>query len=460
MADNLEEPPDLLLRSPEEGARRLALGYLDQAAAALPRLADAGDSEALHDLRVALRRLRSCLKSYEPQLGASVPRQLARRLERLARATGPGRDAEVQIEWLRKQRSDRLRGHHRHGKTWLERRLEARVEEAYGKLRARVGRDFARVERGLRLRLTVYRAEVRLDDSQPPLFAAAAADVLRQHAGKLGRRLGRVRDAGDVESAHAARIGAKRLRYLADPLAQLLAARNREARPGQLVQRLKGLQDLLGELHDAHVMEAELEQAVVSAAAERARRLLDLTLQTDGQPDPGRLQAERRRTPEPGLLALARLNHERRDRLFDEFARRWQGEGAEQLLAAAEQLAEALRAVALAVVGGDREQEERQGAGQGQGEEAAAGKGEEQAEGPSEAQGEGLEGLEEGLGERESKGQGDGPGREQAEGPGGEQSQGEEPPRGRPARRPASRAATNRRRSGSGRRRRPAPRRS
>jgi CHAD domain-containing protein len=364
MAEDLEEPPDLLLRSPEEGARRLALGYLDQAAAALPRLADAGDSEALHDLRVALRRLRSCLNSYDSQLGASVPRKLARRLTRLARATGPGRDAEVQIEWLRKQRSDRRHGHHRHGKAWLEQRLAARVEEAYDQLRARVGRDFARVERGLRLRLTVYRAEVRLDDSLPPLFAAAAADVLRRHAANLGRRLGRVGDGGDVASAHAARISAKRLRYLADPLANLLAARNREAPPGQLVQRLKALQDLLGELHDAHVMEAELEQAVASAAAERARRLLDLTLETDGQPDPRRLQAERRRTPEPGLLALARLNRERRDRLFDEFARRWQGEGAEQLLAAAEQLAAALRAVALEAIGGEGEQAAGQGGGQ------------------------------------------------------------------------------------------------
>jgi CHAD domain-containing protein len=347
MADSLPESPEILLRSPEEGARRLALAYLDQAVAALPRLADAADSEALHDLRVALRRLRSCLESYDAQLSDSVPGKLARQLRRLARATGPGRDAEVQLAWLREQRAgtDRHHRHHRYGQAWLEARLAARVEAAYGKLRDELARDFAKVERGLRRRLSVYRAEVRLDESRPPTFAVAAADVLHQHAARLGRRLGRIGDAGDVEAAHQARISAKRLRYLADPLAHLLQARHGQAPPGQLAHRLKGLQDLLGELHDAHVMEAGLGEAVGEAAAERARRLLELTLE-DGQADPRRLQAERRRAPEPGLLALARLNRARRDRLFGELAGRWQGERAEQLLAAAEELAAALRAVA------------------------------------------------------------------------------------------------------------------
>jgi CHAD domain-containing protein len=360
MAESVEESPEILLRSPEEGARRLALAYLDQAVAALPRLADSGDSEALHDLRVALRRLRSCIESYDEQLGESMPAKLARRLERLARATGPGRDAEVQLAWLREQRTgtDRHHRHHRYGQAWLEARLAARVEDAYGKLREEVQRDFAPVERGLRRRLSVYRAEVRLDFSRPPTFAAAAAEILHQHTAKLGRRLARVGDADDVEAAHQARISAKRLRYLADPLAHLLQARNGQAPPGELVHRLKELQDLLGDFHDAHVMEAGLGEAVAEAAAERARRLLELTLEDD-PPDPRRLRAERRRSPEPGLLALARLNRARRDRLFGDFAEHWQGERTEQLLAAAEELAAALREVVEepAAGGGEREQE-------------------------------------------------------------------------------------------------------
>jgi CHAD domain-containing protein len=342
VAEDVDESPEILDRSPEEGARRLALTYLDQAAAALPRLADPDDAEALHDLRVALRRLRSCLKSYAAELDGSVPQKLARRLQRLASATGPGRDTEVQIEWLR-QRGPELRNHrHRQGLAWILARLQQRRDEAYAELRDEVTRDFVRVEEGLRRRLSVYRAEVRLDESPPPSFGAAAAESVLRHAAKLVHQVGRVTDAGDVERAHAARISAKRLRYLADPLAQLAAPNRRQARANQLVHRLKGLQDLLGELHDAHVLEAELAGELADAAAERARRLLELTLA--GGADDHLLRAERQRAYEPGMLALARLNRERRDRLFGEFAEHWQGERAEQLLAAAEELAAALRA--------------------------------------------------------------------------------------------------------------------
>src|SRR5438270_402693 len=229
MAESPLETPEILSRSPEEGARRLALAYLDQAAAALPRIAGDEDPEALHDLRVALRRLRSGLKSYAGQLEGSVPKKLTRRLRRLADATGPGRDAEVMIAWLRRQ-SGELGPHqrgHRYGLAWLLARLEERKEEAYRDLRTELADDFSPLAEGLRRRLSVYRAELTLDG-------------------------------------------------------------------GEVDQRL--------------------------------------------------LRAARRRTLEPGLLALARLNRARRDRLFAAFAERWQGEGAEELLGAAEALAEALRA--------------------------------------------------------------------------------------------------------------------
>jgi CHAD domain-containing protein len=369
MAESPLDAPEILSRSPEEGARRLALAYLEQAAAAVPRFAGGADPEALHDLRVALRRLRSCLESYDEELGDSVPRKLARRLRRLARATGPGRDAEVMLGWLRGQTGEpgpTPRGH-RHGKAWLLARLETRQEKAYRELCGELDEGFAALAEGLRRRLSVYRAEVHLDGTLLPTFGEAAAAVLHEHAAALGRRLGRVESAGDEEEAHKARIAAKRLRYLADPLAQLIQESHPQARAGQLVQHLKKLQDLLGELHDAHVLEAELAKALADAAAERARRLLELTL-AGGDLDPRRLRAERRRVHEPGLLALARQNRARRDRLFAEFAERWQGERAEQLLRDAEELGEALRAAGH---GGELEEAGAEG-GHPPGEEEAA----------------------------------------------------------------------------------------
>ena len=53
-----------------------------------------------------------------------------------------------------------------------------------------------------------------------------------------------------VEEAHAARISCKRLRYLIEPYKDDPAV-------DKLVQRLKALQDVLGELHDTHLAMAE-----------------------------------------------------------------------------------------------------------------------------------------------------------------------------------------------------------
>lgn len=305
----------LLARPPEEGARVIALAYLDQAAEARARLAAGADPEALHDFRVALRRLRSCLRAYRGLLEGSVPGKLAKRLKRLAGATGPGRDAEVQLEWLR-TRGPKLGAQQRQGLAWMLARLNGRMREAYGDLEAEIERDFPDVNRDLRRDLSVYRTKIFLDpEAQPPILGRAAAGILHGQAAELEANLAKVGHADDVDEAHRARISAKRLRYLLEPFEEELP----EGKP--VIKRFKALQDLLGDLHDSHVMEKELAEAVEEAAAERARRLLELTLA--GSPDSTRLRAERRRSRETGLIALARQNRDRRDRLFATVEAEW-----------------------------------------------------------------------------------------------------------------------------------------
>ncbi len=319
----------LLSRSPEEGARLLALSFLDQAAAARPRLDDPADAEALHDFRVGLRRLRSALKAYAAQLGGSIPKKLAKRLKRLAGSTGPGRDTEVQIEWVR-GRAPHLSGHHRNGASWLLGRLGERKREAYREMQDEVADEFDKVEKDLRARLSVYRAEIHLDaKAGRPTLAEATAEILYGQIADLEERLGKIRDAGDEGQAHEARIRAKRVRYLLEPLVDEIPV----AAP--VVKRFKALQDLLGNLHDAHVLEAELAVAVEAAAAERARKLLDLSLADPPDGDPhhaAQIRAERRRPREPGLIELARLNRARRDHLFAELDAAWLAGKAEPFL--------------------------------------------------------------------------------------------------------------------------------
>jgi CHAD domain-containing protein len=327
----------LLARPPEEGARLIALAYLDQAAAARSRLQDEADAEALHDFRVALRRLRSGLRAYREPLKGSVPRKLAKRLKRLAGATGPGRDAEVQLEWLR-GRGSKLGSQQRQGHTWMLARLNGRMKEAYGDLQAEIERDFPGVDGDLRRHLSVYRTKVFLDpETPPPTLGVVTAEILRGQVAELEDHLAKVRHADDVNEAHRARISAKRARYLLEPFAEELPESC-----AVVVKRFKALQDLLGDLHDAHVLGQELAEAVEEAAAERARRLLELSLA--GEPDSPRLRTERRRSRETGLIALARQNRDRRDRLFATVEANWLNGAAAGFLQEVAALAEKLAA--------------------------------------------------------------------------------------------------------------------
>jgi len=325
----------LLSRPPEEGARLLALSFLDQAAQARPRLADPSDTEALHDFRVGLRRLRSCLRAYEGYLKGSVPKKLAKRLKRLAGSTGPGRDTEVQIEWLEGRRSH-LASHHRAGLAWLLARLDERMRDAYEEMREEIEHEFLKVEEELRRRLSVYHTEIHLDPSSPrETLGGATAAILHRQVADLEADLAQVEDPDDEEEAHEARISAKRVRYLLEPLVDEIEG----ASP--LVKRFKVLQDLLGDLHDAHVLETELAQAVETAAAERARRVLELSLAE--APDDRLLRAERRRDRENGAIALGRLNRARRDRLFRKLEEGWLGGRETEPLREVEGLGEKMR---------------------------------------------------------------------------------------------------------------------
>ncbi|MBI4668854.1 MAG: CHAD domain-containing protein [Elusimicrobia bacterium] len=83
-----------------EGARLLAVSRLKAASEAAGRLTGKQDSEALHDFRVNLRRLRVCLRSYRGVLGGAMPLRAVKRAKKIARLTAVARDAEVFSRWI------------------------------------------------------------------------------------------------------------------------------------------------------------------------------------------------------------------------------------------------------------------------------------------------------------------------------------------------------------------------
>src|SRR5260370_5268257 len=128
-------PPDLVSGPAAHAAAVIGLAHLDEARAAVARLADPEDAEALHDFRVGLRRLRTLLRAFRPELGDAVPKRLQRRLREMTRATTAARDAEVQLTPGRVQRRGVGR---RPGLSWFVARLAARRERAYADVREHV----------------------------------------------------------------------------------------------------------------------------------------------------------------------------------------------------------------------------------------------------------------------------------------------------------------------------------
>ena len=248
---------DLLRRSSEEACRLVSLGYLDEALAARERLGQ--DDEALHDLRVALRRLRSTLRAYRRVLGRPLDRRDRRRLRQIVAATSVARDAEVLRELVLKQ-AKALEPGERAGAEWLAARLDERKSAGYGDVAERLA-ELPRLARRLRRRLS----NVRLDLSRPHGAAQLLGELLAIHAGDLEDDLAELRVPEQVEDAHAARISVKRLRYLIEPFKD-------DAAVEPLLPPCKRLQDLLGDLHDAHVAIEEVRAALSAPDTPAAAR--------------------------------------------------------------------------------------------------------------------------------------------------------------------------------------------
>jgi CHAD domain-containing protein len=310
----------------------LAAGLLREAGLELGRLERGGGEETLHDFRVALRRLRSVLRALRPWLGSSVRRKQERRLRAIARATTPARDAEVQLAWIARERGA-AGPRELPGISWLERRLAARTEEGYQRdARAAAGR-YRRLAGRMARRLSRREAE----EGAGPRFGPALSELVRAHAAALWSALDVVSGPFDVDQAHDARIDAKRLRYLLEPLRGCGPA-DAEAAVG----RLKELQEILGELHDAHVAADLVAEALSAAAAERARRAHAALVAGEGAS--GALLLAGRGPYSRGLLALDQRAIERARAAHARLRMEW-------LAGASVALAAAVEAIARELVG-------------------------------------------------------------------------------------------------------------
>lgn len=215
--------------------------------------------EALHQSRVALRRLRSALSAFKSSLDEQVGR-FNEELRWLAGELGSARDLDVLIGRC-------------HDVKMLERLRPAR-DRAYDSVSAAIGSDRARtllIDLMEWIELGDWRkAEVgaRFDESARD-FATHALQRYLKKLRKRGRGIAKL----DDEHRHQVRKDAKKLRYATEFFAGLFVdKRANKRRYKNFVLALGVLQDRLGSLNDI----ATARQTLIHAGLEEAVGLADL----------------------------------------------------------------------------------------------------------------------------------------------------------------------------------------
>jgi CHAD domain-containing protein len=223
-------------------------------AAAIPRVLTNGDEEAIHDLRVAIRRLRTLLKLARPVYGRFHADTVRAAFTVVHRATGALRDEEVLDETLDEVACDApafvaWKARRRARERSLRRGVVARIKA--GELR-----------RARRLLSALVTLPV------PPKRDKPATRLARRALERARQAVEDQRDASseDAVALHDLRIAYKELRYTAELLEAALPADLAAMR-----EPASRFQKRLGEIHDADM---------ALACVKRARGLDEVTRAT------------------------------------------------------------------------------------------------------------------------------------------------------------------------------------
>ena len=253
--------------------RRIAFGCIAQMQANEEGLLLGKDPEYLHQFRVGLRRLRSCLGLAGLALGKPAVAAVADELRWLQNTLGPARDWDVLTTEtlamlarsvaagaaLKAFRARCTRIRRAHG----EAAGEAIRSPRYTALVLGLGEQFAHDDLAGFARQVPPAADAPPEHHTPGL-AAPVAEFAAFALDRLDRRL-RKRGA-DVPKAtpaarHQVRIAAKKLRYAAEFFGALYPKK----RVAPYLAALEDLQDILGALNDAVVADRLLTESVAAS---------------------------------------------------------------------------------------------------------------------------------------------------------------------------------------------------
>lgn len=224
-----------------------------------PQVRASGDVEAVHDMRVACRRMNSALRLFRAYLPPKRGKKLRGMMEELRDLLGAARNLDVLLQDL----NEFLASATDQDKAQLDKVAAGwRAERAadQNKLVQLLDSDaYQKWEK----RMDAFTEEGDGDDS-PQVSHVVPALVWKQY--------GAVREAGahlgeaSLEELHALRIDIKRLRYTLEFFADVFGEK-----PGALIESLVALQDRLGTIQDAVVAGGALTDFIAAQAKEAER---------------------------------------------------------------------------------------------------------------------------------------------------------------------------------------------
>jgi len=219
--------------------------------------------EALHQLRVSLRRLRALWWALQPLLEKHQCRIERDKFKQLADAAGETRNWDILRELVPTSTPGRSR------RLALTKAVDGQRALAASASREAIGRGD--IEGLLDRTLKNCLEQLAARDYLPTLAKYAQKRVSRvaRNLRKAGRRATRDVKA-EYASLHKVRISAKKLRYLTEFFSPSLGGRQDVA-----LERLGGLQEALGELNDIVVSEALVAQhSVELGSRKRVRKVI------------------------------------------------------------------------------------------------------------------------------------------------------------------------------------------
>jgi CHAD domain-containing protein len=258
--------------------------------------------EALHDMRVATRRMRAAFEVFSEAFEPAILKPHLKGLRMTGRALGQVRDLDVFMEkaqhYLDAQPEADRSGLDPLLLAWGEQRENARAE-----MLAHLGGDNYRIfkqEFNLFLQTPGAGAHPIPQDQPVPTIVRDVAPALIYTRLAAVRAFDKILQTARIEQLHALRIEFKKLRYTVEFFREVLGEQAKA-----VIDDLKKLQDHLGDLNDAEVATLILREFLDNWDARQAERLLD-----------------ERQNPE-AIFAYLTARHAERYRLIVTFGELW-----------------------------------------------------------------------------------------------------------------------------------------